>query len=356
MKRINLCLSIALAIGICSCNNSSELIALSDCPQKMDGFSVELSQNEDYVQTIKITKDGKMLQELKGEGDDIFFQGSSMAFKNSMVYYVDANYDGDIDIYIGTGEDRSYNTLLLWNSDKKQFERYGKIGEPSLMAPYFSPSEKAIYECGSGGVFDFGYSKLIWEKGMLVKKESLNEILFREGFDFDSYNEFNDYKRSKKYAILDSNSKPVLETNSIDELPNRWAEIVTKERASWGENTDDFPTLEKLQEYEASNMEENIKKQIVEMINEDNGWEVLSGPSSVWNLQKVSEGMYKAEFMTETEYEKMDYEIQDIEVDENGKVLGLKPKRVNIRPKANKPDGGIKTVEEIVDRQIGRIR
>ena len=91
------------------------------------------------------------------------------------------------------------------------------------------------------------------------------------------------------------------------------------------------------------------------MINEDNGWEVLSSPSSVHDLQKVSEGMYKAEFIQETQYEYMDYEIRNIEVDENGNVLGLETKRVNIRPKANKPDGTM-NVDEMIDRQIGRIR
>lgn len=104
-----------------------------------------------------------------------------------------------------------------------------------------------------------------------------------------------------------------------------------------------------------ANLEENIKKQIVELINEDNGWKVLSGPSSVRGLQKVSEGMYKAEFTQETQYEYMYYEIRNIEVDENGKVLGLETKRVNIKPKANKPDGTM-NVDEMIDRQLGRIR
>lgn len=103
-------------------------------------------------------------------------------------------------------------------------------------------------------------------------------------------------------------------------------------------------------------LEESIKKQIVKLLNESQGWKVLSSPSSVWNLQKVSEGIYKAEYMIETEYEKMDYELQNIEVDENGKVLSFYNKRVGIRPKANKPDGGIIGVDELVDKITGRIR
>ena len=201
---------------------------LGKCPQKIDGLSVELSMNDDYVQTVKITKDGKLLQELGGENEESFYEGSPMVFDNSMVYYVDANFDGYTDIFIGTGDDRTYNTILLWNSDKNLFERYGKNGDPSLMNPYFSPSEKAIYECGKNGFYDYGYSKSIWKDGELVEQESLEEIIIQEGFDYDSYNEGRDYKRSKKYALFDSNNKLIVETNEIDELPNKWAEIIKK--------------------------------------------------------------------------------------------------------------------------------
>lgn len=201
---------------------------LDKCPQKTDGLSVELSMNDDFVQTVKITKDGKLLQELGGENEESFYEGSLMVFDNSMVYYVDANFDGYTDIFIGTGDDRTYNTILLWNSDKNLFERYGKNGDPSLMNPYFSPSEKAIYECGKNGFYDYGYSKSIWKDGELVEQESLEEIIIQEGFDYDSYNEGRDYKRSKKYALFDSNNKLIVETNEIDELPNKWAEIIKR--------------------------------------------------------------------------------------------------------------------------------
>ena len=200
-------------------------LALHKCPQKIDGLSVELAMDDDYGQSVKITKDGKFLQELKGN----FYQGSPMVFDNSMVYYVDANFDEYTDIFIGTGDDRTDNTILLWNSDKNLFEKYGKIGEPSLMNPYFSPSENAIYECGQNGFYSFGYSKSVWKEGKLVTQEHLDEILFREGFDYKTYNEGLDYKRSKKYALFDSNYKLIMETNEIDELPNKWAEVIREE-------------------------------------------------------------------------------------------------------------------------------
>ena len=219
----------AMMDALAARNNAMEeafgVLALHKCPQKIDGLSVELAMDDDYGQSVKITKDGKFLQELKGN----FYQGSPMVFDNSMVYYVDANFDEYTDIFIGTGDDRTDNTILLWNSDKNLFEKYGKIGEPSLMNPYFSPSENAIYECGQNGFYSFGYSKSVWKEGKLVTQEHLDEILFREGFDYKTYNEGLDYKRSKKYALFDSNYKLIMETNEIDELPNKWAEVIREE-------------------------------------------------------------------------------------------------------------------------------
>lgn len=368
MKKLKFGLFVAiLSVTLFACKNSKNatgaeveeqegIIALKECPQKVDGLSVELSQNEEFVQTIKITKDGKLLQELKGNGEDAFYEGIPAVFKNSMVYYVDANYDGYLDIYIGTGDDRTCNTLLLWNPDKDIFERYGKLGEPSLTVPYFSPSEKAIYESGSGGFFDYGYSKLIWKDGTLVNQENLYEILFREGFDFDSYNEANDAKRSTKYALLDSNDKPIVETNEINELPNKWAEMVTKFKASWGESSGDFPTIEKLKEHEAKRLDESIKEQLVKLVNDHEGWEVLSSPSSLYNFHKEENGMYKAEYSIETNEEIIYYELRNIEVDKNGKVIGLENKTLYGKPKDTKPDGGIVTTEEMVDKITGRKR
>ena len=217
----------AMMDALAARNNAMEeafgVLALHKCPQKIDGLSVELAMDDDYGQSVKITKDGKFLQELKGN----FYQGSPMVFDNSMVYYVDANFDEYTDIFIGTGDDRTDNTILLWNSDKNLFEKYGKIGEPSLMNPYFSPSENAIYECGQNGFYSFGYSKSVWKDGKLVTQEHLDEIInIDEGFDYKTYNEGLDYKRSKKYALFDSNYKLIMETNEIDELPNKWAEVI----------------------------------------------------------------------------------------------------------------------------------
>lgn len=173
-----------------------------------------------------------------------------------------------------------------------------------------------------------------------------------------------------KYGAFSYDGKQIIsfDYDDLSDFHNGWALarigdiqlIVNKEGKTGLLNIEEVLTIKEKEQEQANvegqaELEENIKRQIVKLINDENGWEVLSGPSAVWNLQKVSNGIYKAEFTQETQYENMDYEIRNIEVDESGKVLGLETKRVSIRPKANKPEGTM-NVDEIIDRQIGRIR
>jgi hypothetical protein len=342
MKK-NILLLIVVIVGLVSCEKG--IIALKDCPQKMDDLNVELSQNEDYVQTIKITKDGELLQELKG---DTYYQGTP-EFNDSMVYYIDANYDGYTDIYIGTGEGRTSNTILLWNSDKDIFEIYGEDDRPSFQNPYFSPSEKAIYTCGGNGLYDFGYSKYIWKDGKLIIEENLDEILFREGFDFDSYNEFNDYKRTKKYTLLDSNNKLITETDDYEELPNKWCDIVLREYALRSEEFGDYRSIERLREQEAINKDENIKKQLMEIINEENGREVISSPSKIEDFKKEDGGKYWARFYDYGEYFTTEYAIREIVVDKDGIVQDFEIKSLLKTPtdKVKPTGGGINAMDQL---------
>lgn len=175
---------------------------------------------------------------------------------------------------------------------------------------------------------------------------------------------------NSKYGAFSSDGKQIIpfEFDDLSEFHNGWALakigevhlIVNKEGKTGIPNLENVLSIKKEKQLQSiksrqAELEMSIKKQVVELINKSNGWEVLSEPSDVLNLEKVSDNMYKAEFITETKYEYMDYEIRNIEVDKKGKVLGLETKRVNIRPKANKPNGTMR-VDEMIDRMTGRKR
>ena len=100
---------------------------------------------------------------------------------------------------------------------------------------------------------------------------------------------------------------------------------------------------------------ENIKKQIVETINKENGRKILSGTYAIHDLEKLEDGTYRAEFYDRKVYETFTYEIFGIKVDKEFNVLDFDLKVIKIRPHANKPEGGLITVEELYHRMTGEI-
>ena len=302
------------------------------------------------MQTIRISKDGKFLHELVGE----FYEGSPV-FDKSILFFVDANYDGETDIFIGSGEDRTSNTILLWNSKNNLFERYGNSNSHSFQNAIFSPSEKAIYESGSNSAFDGWYTKSVWEHGILEETEHIVEI--SDIKELDEYNKYSDFKVSKKYTLLDKNKNILIEADSFKDLPNNWETVISKLKSIWGVSDEDYST-----ESETTNnsqdeqskqvaLEENIKEQLVEMINKNNHRKILDSPSDLENFAKDSEGNYKARFTIYGEYEHFTHDVLNIKVDEDGKVLSFDVQLFRITPTDKKPDGTADP-NEIMRRKI----
>ena len=100
---------------------------------------------------------------------------------------------------------------------------------------------------------------------------------------------------------------------------------------------------------------EHIKEQLVKSINEANGRKILSGTYSIHDFEKCEDGTYKAEFFDHGEYETITYEIYNIKTDKDGNLVDYELKLTMIRPTSKKPDGGIKTVDEIVNHTIGAV-
>ena len=202
--------------------------SLEEYSQKPDNISVALSETTDQ-QTIKITKDGQVLQVLKAKIKDTpFWYPNEIKNYSSLVHFIDANFDGHTDIYIGDGEFKSYDCLFLWNSSKGLFES-GDCG----YCPIFSPSEKAIYSYG-GNAFESNYYKSVWNNGVLETKEMVSHFPPNETIDIKSY--YADYgeRRRKEFGFYefinedDENRKLIMETDNTNELPNNWPELMLK--------------------------------------------------------------------------------------------------------------------------------
>lgn len=185
---------------------NNEFLFLSDCPEETNGLSATFEESEDVLK-ISIYKDGKLLQII--ENEPIYTQS---------ICFVDANFDGDLDIYLGSGMDRDVNTLYLWNSNNNKF---GEVNSgPYLSSPIFSPLEKAIYTNGTDGENEIWNRKSMWVNGDLVETEKMIEIR-----DLDKYNKNADEKLNHKYTIFNSYNGIIAEADNITDLPISWKNL-----------------------------------------------------------------------------------------------------------------------------------
>lgn len=335
-------LTTALALLLCSCNN--ELIALKDCPHEMDGIKVELSQSAESVQKISISKDGKFLQELVGEIANDFYSGSTEVFDESIVFFVDANFDNETDIFIGTEEGRCNNSLLLWNTSSNSFERCGKYFDPFFCRPLFSYSDKRMYtmldEIGPrSNVYEYIYSEYSFKGTELIFIESLHESI----------------TGGTKYYIEDKDGNTITETDNINDLPLNWRTILSEyasvyEKLEDDTYSDDTSDNSQNEQSKQAEFEENIKKQVYEILNEENGWKIVDSPNSINDLKEGNDGKYTARFTDYGEYEHITYDLF-IDVDNDGNVQSIRTKMYRITPTDKKPDGTADP-NEIMRRKI----
>lgn len=206
--------------------------SLEEYSQKPDNISVALSETTDQ-QTIKITKDGQELQVLKAkiENDPFWYLYDDKRNYSRLIHFIDANFDGYTDIYIGEGEFKSVNSLFLWNSNKGLFERYEQC---VFQCPIFSPSEKAIYSYG-GNAYVSEYFKDVWKDGELETQEIVSFFSNNETIDIESYYAEYGERRRKEYGFYEcvingdvENRRLIMETDNTNELPNNWPELMLK--------------------------------------------------------------------------------------------------------------------------------
>ena len=188
------------------------LITLASCPKSYQSLSVSVS--DDYSEA-KIYSDGKLMQTISDPDGGLVAAGGEIP-----VAYMDANFDGYVDIFIGPGESRTYSTLLLWNPTTQQFDRVGELGDPALQNFMLHPSGKAVYEGGSMSAFGDAFYRYAWDNGQLKTVEELTVV-------YDS-EQFGEYEVENKYTLRDANQKTLLSTDDANRLPGVWKSVAAK--------------------------------------------------------------------------------------------------------------------------------
>ena len=190
------------------------LISLQSCPNSYKSLSVSVSED---LTEAKIFSDGKLMQTISDSDGGLVAAGGDIP-----VAYMDANFDGYVDIFIGPGESRTYSTLLLWNPETRQFDRTGELGSPAFQNIMLHPSGKSVYEGGSMSAFCDCFFRYVWDDGQLKDVEELT-IVYDPAL-------FEEYEVENVYTLKDADKQPILSTDDANQLPGVWKYVSVKGR------------------------------------------------------------------------------------------------------------------------------
>ncbi len=193
--------------------NSYGLITLEECPEQHQQLTVKLSEERDK---ITIYYNGQVMQELTT--DDEFT--SPIAEGECPVYFLDANFDGKCDIFVGPGLSRTYSTLLLWNSQTGKFEPLTDCDGAALQNIALDPVNKRVFDGGSSSYCEEDGDMMVWNGNKLEIVETL--VIISDPTQYRA--------NGVKYMFTVKNKKTgrlVKATNYKQNLPTRWRNYVS---------------------------------------------------------------------------------------------------------------------------------
>lgn len=220
-KYINLIAIAIVALGCFTANAQNEFQAptdkngfynVLDCVTSPSYFKAGTVKNNDGGYTVNIYRARKLSQSISCDvtGGDLHF--------------LDANFDGNLDIVVGPATARNFTTILLWSDKKKEF--VPMAGE--ALNGYFivNPKSKTWVSMSSDGASITYYKKMQWNGNTLKAAEML--------MVFSDPSEQATYGVSTKYTLIkgDDYYSPAsvgcvkLRTNKISKLPKVWQQIL----------------------------------------------------------------------------------------------------------------------------------
>ena len=185
--------------------NMDGLIYLEDCPMSNPRLAVTVS--EDFT-TAKIMYDGKEIQTVKDEEYEL-------ASDAAPIHFLDANFDGYTDIFIGTGQSRTANTLLVWNDKTQKFE---SVDGSALQGVMLEPATKSFVMGGSNSASEFYVTRSLWNGNKLDIREQLSIVTNPE--------EYTNNNVDHMYTVKSSDDNVLCSSETIDGLPEIWQNYV----------------------------------------------------------------------------------------------------------------------------------
>ena len=138
--------------------NASGFIFLDQFLTTDPHLTVKVS--DDFTKAT-IFYDGKEIQTIEDE--------TGLVSDEATVRFLDANFDGQTDIYLGPGFSRTLNALFVWDEFEQQFQ---VVSGTSLQNPMLHPATKSFIEGGSSSYCETDIYLNKWNKSMIMMDEN----------------------------------------------------------------------------------------------------------------------------------------------------------------------------------------
>ncbi len=205
-------------------DDDNQYITLSDCPTTDNAITFTTTKTPDEYpcyKTITVTKRGHEPQTFDIER----FQCSD---DQPLVHFVDANFDGHTDLYLGTGEDRTFNNILLWDDDAEKFVQVFPEVANNLPIPLFCKQSKCILSSGSSSAWTWNISEYKPQGNTLVESEWLATTTPYINEGYSGWDEGEEYLYILRKGGEDG---PIIaRCNICTQLPEHWQKLIKADR------------------------------------------------------------------------------------------------------------------------------
>lgn len=191
------------------------LFTVEDCPTTHDVLDVTLNEGEYAIDLVLVSVDDLPMTTIPI--DEEYY------VTRDVVHYLDANFDGKVDILVGPGCNRDYSVLLLWNDEKNDFVLATNDGFVVFNGNlFFDPANKVVYRTTSSSAFEEECTKMTW-----MGTDLQSEVNFLQVFDPSCYDS---YRVTRRYTIRNYYSdEDVISTDDPNDIFAPWSKWLVED-------------------------------------------------------------------------------------------------------------------------------
>ena len=195
--------------------DANGLFTVEDCPTVYDRFNIVFHVSDYVISSADILWDGVECQ-------TVSFDNDNDCVTRMAVHYLDANFDGYLDILLGAGTNREYSALLLWNEEENMFVRATNDGFSIFNGDFFyNPERMVVYRRTSSCYAETTYTMMVWQGSDLQSEETF--LIITDESYYDDYHVTHCYTVRNYYSDED-----IISTDDPSRFDGDWTQWAIK--------------------------------------------------------------------------------------------------------------------------------